>query len=675
MKRTGLLLLSIIALISAMISPAYADVTPDEQWIASQPADLLTTAYLGFLADGIGAAPNSADTYLLGQDADGTTVGASNVLANHWCKAVSDPECAKVKYFQYSATLGFCSSTITTDCITSVEAVDATGKALAVNRVKSLSGTKYQPFTGYPEKGIPNGGAAEIVDIPGAPHSGGTQYLIDVHNDGAFMNGSDKSLSKSFNAQIFGIKLGPAPAGADKAYQTTAVYPGQKLGDMPKGGDIVNSACVVFSAADKSCALAYAMPLDVTFKINIKTSIYIMGWFHGRISNASTSFNLDQSGAARVSTISFGGNPVVVPTYSAWAKSADLPAAIAAFNAKNPKRISTGLIYGSKSKSATATTPGSEFNGGIAFEDAMSIQTRAKEYDQISIDQLNTWISSFGDKAAASPTRWIYQSMDSSLITSPILGNGGQSAGTQQPEPGASGQQPPQGGPQSGGASGPPNGMQAGVQGGPQGGPQGGSTPPMLDKSTECYIKSGGEFSGVVSTNATQYVSGPPTFDVTNQSLDYKVAAPHYLANGNEFQGTYNLQISDTLARCLYGFTDAPVSATVSVVAVDGTAKVATTSIRDSDGFLRLSATGFTFSSPTIRVKLSQPTATSSSTSTSASTSTSTAAAVSATSKSPSATTSATKSPTKTISCAKGKTVKKITGTNPKCPTGFAIKR
>ena len=605
MKRTGLLLLSIIALVSAMISPAYADGTPDEQWIAAQPADLLTTAYLGFLADGIGAAPNSGDTYLLGQDADGTTVGTSNVLANHWCKAVSDPECAKVKYFQYSATLGFCSSTVTTDCITSVEAVDASGKALAVNKVKSLSGTKYLPFTGYPEMGIPNGGAAEIVDIPGAPHSGGTQYLIDVHNDGAFMNGSDKSLSKSFNAQIFGIKLGPAPAGADKAYQTTAVYPGQKLGDMPKGGDIVNSACVIFSAADKSCALAYAMPLDVTFKINIKTSIYIMGWFHGRISNASTSFNLDQSGTARVSTISFGGNPVVVPTYSAWAKSADLPAAIAAFNAKNPKRVSGGLIYGSKNKSATATTPGSEFAGGITFEDAMSIQTRAKEYDQISIDQLNTWISSFGDKAAASPTRWIYQSMDSSVINSPILGTGGQTTSTQQPQQGM-----PQGGP-SGMPQGGPSGM-------PQGGPQGGSTPPTLDKSTECYIKSGGEFSGVVSTNATQYVSGPPTFDVTNQSLDYKVAAPHYLANGNEFQGTYNLQISDTLARCLYVFTDAPVSATVSVVAVDGTSKVATTSIRDSDGFLRLSATGFTFSSPTIRVKLSQPTATSSSISTSA---------------------------------------------------------
>jgi len=654
MKRTGLLLLSIIALVSAMISPAYADGTPDEQWIAAQPADLLTTPYLGFLADGIGAAPNSGDTYLLGQDADGTTVGTSNVLANHWCKAVSDPECAKVKYFQYSATLGFCSSTVTTDCITSVEAVDASGKALAVNKVKSLSGTKYLPFTGYPEKGIPNGGAAEIVDIPGAPHSGGTQYLIDVHNDGAFMNGSDKSLSKSFNAQIFGIKLGPAPAGADKAYQTTAVFPGQKLGDMPKGGDIVNSACVIFSAADKSCALAYAMPLDVTFKINIKTSIYIMGWFHGRISNASTSFNLDQSGTARVSTISFGGNPVVVPTYSAWAKSADLPAAIAAFNAKNPKRVSGGLIYGSKNKSATATTPGSEFAGGITFEDAMSIQTRAKEYDQISIDQLNTWISSFGDKAAASPTRWIYQSMDSSVITSPILGTGGQTTSTQQPQQGM-----PQGGP-SGMPQGGPSGM-------PQGGPQGGSTPPTLDKSTECYIKSGGEFSGVVSTNATQYVSGPPTFDVTNQSLDYKVAAPHYLANGNEFQGTYNLQISDTLARCLYGFTDAPVSATVSVVAVDGTSKVATTSIRASDGFLRLSATGFTFSSPTIRVKLSQPTATSASTSASTSTS--------ATTKTPSATTSATKSPAKTISCVKGKTVKKITGTNPKCPTGYAIKK
>lgn len=643
MKRTGLLLLSIIALVSVIISPAHADSIPDEQWIAPLPADVLTTPYLGFLADGIGAAPNSGDSYLLGQEADGTGIGTSNVLANRWCKAVTDPECAKVKYFKYSATLGFCSATVTNDCITSVEAFDATGKTLTVNKVKSFSGTKYQPFTGFPTKGIPNGAAAEIVEIPGAPHSGGTQYLIDVHNDGSWLTGTDKSLSRSFNAQIFGIKLGPAPAGADKAFQTTAVYAGQKLGDNPIGGDVVDSACVIYSAADKACALGYTMPLDVTFKINIKTSIYIMGWFHGRISNASTSFNLDQSGAARIATISFSGSPVVVPTYSAWSKSADLPAAITAFNTKNPERV-TGAIYGSKSNSSNAKKQGDEFKGGISLEDAMSLQLRAKEYDQASIDQLNTWITSFGDKASSSPTRWIYQSMDTSFLTNSILGSSQQQVG--------SAPTTPQGAPSGGSAPTPP-----------QAGPQGGSAPAQPDKTTECYIKSGGDFSGVVSTNATQYISGPPTFDVTNQSLDYKVAAPHYLANGKEFQGSYNLEISDTLARCLYGFTDAPVAATVSVVGVNGESKVSTTTMRAAGGFLRLSATGFTFSSPTIRVKLSQPTSTSTSTAASTATKTTTAA------------TTPTKVASKTISCVKGKTVKKITGPNPKCPTGYAIKK
>ena len=192
---------------------------------------------------------------------------------------------------------------------------------------------------------------------------------------------------------------------------------------------------------------------------------------------------------------------------------------------------------------------------------------------------------------------------------------------------------------------------------------QGGSAPAQPDKTTECYIKSGGDFSGVVSTNATQYISGPPTFDVTNQSLDYKVAAPHYLANGKEFQGSFNLEISNTLARCLYGFTDAPVAATVSVVGDNGESKVSTTTMRDVGVFLRLSATGFTFSSPTIRVKLSQPTATSSSATAATTTKTATAA------------TAPTKVASKTISCVKGKSVKKITGTKPKCPTGYAIKK
>jgi hypothetical protein len=141
------------------------------------------------------------------------------------------------------------------------------------------------------------------------------------------------------------------------------------------------------------------------------------------------------------------------------------------------------------------------------------------------------------------------------------------------------------------------------------------------------------------------------------------VAAPHYLPNGKDFEGSYNLEISNTLARCLYGFTDAPVSATISIIGVNGESKVSTTSMKLVGDFLRLSAEGFTFSSPTIRVKLSQPSATSTTT------------AATTTSKTEVAAAAPTKVTKKVITCVKGKSVKKVSGTSPKCPSGYKLKK
>ncbi|MCX6450881.1 MAG: hypothetical protein NTZ31_04160 [Actinobacteria bacterium] len=127
--------------------------------------------------------------------------------------------------------------------------------------------------------------------------------------------------------------------------------------------------------------------------------------------------------------------------------------------------------------------------------------------------------------------------------------------------------------------------------------------------------------------------------------MDYKVPAPHLLSDGTTFQGSYNLQISDTLARCIYGFSNAPISATISVIGLDGENKVATTIVSDSGGFLRLSANGFTFSSPNIKVKLTQ-------------------------SASAKAVTSGSKAVT-IINCLKGKASKKVSGAKPVCPPGY----
>ena len=115
--------------------------------------------------------------------------------------------------------------------------------------------------------------------------------------------------------------------------------------------------------------------------------------------------------------------------------------------------------------------------------------------------------------------------------------------------------------------------------------------------------------AGIVTTNATEYSAGPPTFTESSGTLDYKVAAPHYSSGGSVFAGDYNLLMKSSVARCIYRFTDEPVSMSVSVVNSAGQPATATTSVGEKDGWLKLSATGFTHSSPTIRARLTQASA------------------------------------------------------------------
>lgn len=154
-----------------------------------------------------------------------------------------------------------------------------------------------------------------------------------------------------------------------------------------------------------------------------------------------------------------------------------------------------------------------------------------------------------------------------------------------------------------------------------------------------------GNVAGLVTTNALTYLPGPPTFDKESQSLTYKVASPHYEANGSLASGSYDLSMRSDIARCLYGFSNAPIKAEISITSDEGEKKVATTIVNEKNGWLYLSAKGFTFSSPTINVKLSQE----------------------------KVVTPVAKQKV-TISCVKGKTTKKVTAVTPKCPAGYKKK-
>jgi hypothetical protein len=110
---------------------------------------------------------------------------------------------------------------------------------------------------------------------------------------------------------------------------------------------------------------------------------------------------------------------------------------------------------------------------------------------------------------------------------------------------------------------------------------------------------------GIVSTNAMVYDGDTPVFK--NGFLSYKVAGLHYQASGQDLSlGSYDLVMRSDVARCLYGFSKAPLSATVSVVNEKGTKTTATTVVSEKNGWLKMAAYGFTFSKKTIKVKITK---------------------------------------------------------------------
>jgi len=152
--------------------------------------------------------------------------------------------------------------------------------------------------------------------------------------------------------------------------------------------------------------------------------------------------------------------------------------------------------------------------------------------------------------------------------------------------------------------------------------------------ANRCFANGPG-VKGLVTTNSTTYSEGPPK--LTNGTLNYIVASPHYNPDGSVFKGNYNLVMRSDVARCLYGFSKAPISATISVTGSNVQIEVATTVVGEANGWLHLSANNFEFSAPRIQVKLTQAGAT-----------------------------------TKSITCVKGAAAKQVSSST--CPKGYTKK-
>ncbi len=564
---------------SFVLSSSNAAGVPDEQFSLSSPTDGIPA--LGIVVEESQHA-RGVFSKLQAFTADGNIRMKSKVTSVATCIQYGFGDCTSNKFFFYHAVLGMCKDSAAFDCVSNVSAKDSSGNQLDVKFVEEFPGRTPYEYVGDPAANLPSGSSTFIVDIPGAPHDGGTKYLVNVELSGEKQEGQSQFYVNQFQAAIFAVRKDagsyspPSPSLKASDFQFYGQDSYKRISTSSNGEPL---SCAQSSSS--FCANAFPMPQNVTFSLGIKLHTRVSGWLHGRLNNSAANISNTSDGNQLVEV---SGNPAVVPALIAWQHRATLPPAIKAYYDANPEFVCQGTGFGGNIDGSS--------NGGVC--NARYMLRELTNFTQQEMDEFLLWLPTLNDTAPYAPTQWSVQSMQNNY-----------------------------------------------------------------NDPKNCF-KDASQLSGLVATNSAMYISGPPTFNSEDQSLDYKVASPHYLPDHSVFKGTYNLVIRSDVARCIYGFSSAPIKAAVSIQSSDGGSQVASTTLTESNGWLSLSANGFTFSNPTIHVKLSQD-----------------EPVVAPVNPVPSDVVVAKPSTLAkkiTISCLKGKTTKKVTALKPTCPSGYKRK-
>lgn len=163
---------------------------------------------------------------------------------------------------------------------------------------------------------------------------------------------------------------------------------------------------------------------------------------------------------------------------------------------------------------------------------------------------------------------------------------------------------------------------------------------------------------GVDGTTGRMYVGSngvcsltSPTWDPSTKTFSWTAAAPHFAPDGTTVNlGFYKAVIPYQDAAALWGLTnpaDAATALTVSVSTQAGGSSAAISKISAKNGNIIIDVSGFSYSKPTLKIKIKPGYKPSNRKVTSL------------------------PLPKVTATCVMGQTVKKITATNPVCPRGF----
>ena len=490
----------------------------------------------------------------------------------YFCVGIDDPKCVAATQFELQSHLPPCDQVILTNCVSSVYAVDASGKKYEGSFQLRVPDSSPLDFPASPKNNIPQGrGQGGVWKIPGVTHQGGNEnYYVSALLSGTLQKSADTKVSTE-QAYLGSLEAAIVPVNEKRGRYspqygqdaTQKGVDGSVNGGVGSGNSSLEAdkdSCVIYG--DGFCEMSQEFPADYRFGMSIKLQSALRGWFHGRIYRPEMSLT-SSSDSEQIITID--ALPVIVPSIYEQIATSNLSPELRVFLARDvPQGVGGAYLM-----------PGS--TGENAFE------------------LTKLWLPLIKDKATTSRTYWALRT----------LAWDGESD---------------------------------------------------LNRCTQ----SASGLIGVVTTNALVYSGGPPTFNKTSESLDYKLLSPHYTSDSKTATGTYDLLMRSDIARCVYGFSNAPVQASIQVVSANGENQVATTRINEVGGWINLSAGGFSYSSPTIRAKLSQekpaPAVVPAPITTAA-------PVIAPAPKS--------KVVTKSITCSKGKTKIVVKGAAPKCPVGF----
>ena len=521
MRKKLISLLSILTLVLApsLVRAQAADFVEEQVYDLEIPSQ--EAGWVGAFVDD--SSVNKFSNYLIGLDEKTRGSGLGRA-----CDDFKSADCAKYPYFSYNLYLPNCSQTITDDCIVGFSAIKEDGTVVKAKFIRSFPNLESPSFRGSKAVNLPDGWFPSMWTFDGISHQGGEKFMLRAS---LFAFGNSRAASSIRPQLRIGVNA-VSTASQNASGHWNAATRNVNADGLTLTGGGKGPNCDFFLGV-KECATPWALPQDVRFKVEVKTSSKLSGWINGRLSDPNLIVTPNGSFGQKVI---IEAAPMQVPIFAIWKRFTDLsPTA-------QTEITSVGAVPGviAYPQNWRSIYPG---QGPEPF-DKISKAFSLNGYSERDFKNFLNLLALSDDKSVATKSLWHFESSKSGTIFS--------------------------------------------------------------DSVIKACSKSDAGISGFVSTNSTMFLLEPPKFNKESQSLDYQVAAPHYDRNGKENIGRYNLVLDSNVARCIYGFTKAPIQASVSIQNTDGTQQISTSTINEKNGWLYLSVNGYTYSAPTLKVKLSQ---------------------------------------------------------------------